>query len=286
MIVVAGSSSGKLAGKIAEYTGSDMAEVERRKFPDGELYLRIKSVLKGADVILVSTTKNDENIIETMLLLNAVKECGPKSLTAIIPYFGYARQHMRYRDGEPVSSKVWTYLIERFADTIVSVDIHNEQTLSYCSKPFININIIDSIVSHYQEKKIHYVVSPDDGGLQRAKEIAGKMGTDYFYIDKKRIDSNTVEMKIPDIDIREKNLLIVDDIISTGGTIVKAVKLMREKGAARIYVSAVHGIFIGDSEETIRAIADDLAVTDTIETDSSKISVAREIVEKMKVKAI
>ncbi|OWP56529.1 MAG: ribose-phosphate diphosphokinase [Thermoplasmatales archaeon B_DKE] len=286
MIVVAGSSSGILAQKISQYTGSDIAEVERKKFPDGELYLRVNGNIRGCDVILVSNTRSNENIIETMLLLDAVKECEPHSLTAVIPYFGYARQHMRYKDGEPVSSKVWTYLIERFADTIVSVDIHDEQTLSYSSKPFMNISIVDSIASHYAGKNINYVISPDDGGSQRAMKIAAMLGTKHFYIDKKRIDSNTVEMRIPDVDLRGKNVLIVDDIISTGGTIVKAVKLIREMGAAKIYVSAVHGIFTGDSENTIKSIADDLAVTDTIESGSSKISVAKEIVDGIGVKSI
>jgi ribose-phosphate pyrophosphokinase len=286
MIVVAGSSSGKLAMKISQHIGSDMAEIERRRFPDGELYLRIKNDLRGADVMLVSTTRGDENLVETMLLLDAVRECEPHTLTAVIPYFGYARQHMRYKEGEPVSSKVWTCLMDHFADTIVSVDIHDEQTLSYSSKPFVNVSITDSIASHYKDMHIHYVISPDDGGAARAKEIAVKMHTDNFYIDKRRIDSNNVEMKLPDVDIRGKNLLIVDDIISTGGTIIKAVKLLRERGAAKIYVSAIHGLFIGDSELRIRQIADDLAVTDTVESDSSKISIAEELVNKMKRGAI
>lgn len=285
MIIVAGSSSGILATKISNETGSVIAEVERRRFPDGELYLRILNDLQGQDVMLISSTRSDENIIETMLLIDAVRECNPRHVTAVIPYFGYARQHMRYKNGEPVSSKVWTYVLAKFADQIVSIDIHDEQTLSYSSKPFININIIDSIVSHYSSRGIDFVASPDDGGSKRAEEISDKLQTDHFYLEKNRIDSSTVEMKFPDVDVREKNILVVDDIISTGGTIIKAVKLIKERGAAKVYVAAVHGIFMQGSQEKIGEIADDLAVTDTIESKSSKISIAKEILEKMKVKA-
>jgi ribose-phosphate pyrophosphokinase len=285
MIIVAGSTSGRLAAEISDKTDSKIADVERRRFPDGELYLRIKMDLKNQEVMLISSTTNDESIIETMLLIDAVREFKPRSIVALIPYFGYARQHMRYNDGEPVSSKVWTYLLERFADSIVSIDIHDEQTLSYSSKPFINISIIDSIVSYYRDKGIHYVLSPDDGGSRRALEIAQKLNTKSFYLDKKRIDSSTVEMKFPDIDIKGKSILVVDDVISTGGTIIKAVKLIRERGAAKVYVAAVHGLFVGESQKKIEDIADDLAVTDTVETRSSKISIAREIMDKIGVKA-
>ncbi|MEM0155399.1 MAG: ribose-phosphate diphosphokinase [Thermoplasmataceae archaeon] len=285
MIIVAGSTSRRLAAEISERTHSQVADVERRRFPDGELYLRIKKDLKDQEVMMISSTTNDESLIETMLLIDAAREFRPRSILAIIPYFGYARQHMRYNEGEPVSSKVWTYLLERFADKIISIDIHDEQTLSYSSKPFLNISIMDSIASHYRDRAIDYVVSPDDGGSRRSLEVAQRLSAESFYLDKKRIDSSTVEMKFPDIDIKGKNILVVDDVISTGGTILKAVKLIRERGAARVYVSAVHGLFVGESQKKIEDIADDLAVTETVETRSSKISIAKEILDKIGVKS-
>ncbi|MCL4330785.1 MAG: ribose-phosphate diphosphokinase [Candidatus Thermoplasmatota archaeon] len=274
MLIVPSSSSLKLAKSVAEISGSTLSDVERKRFPDGEMYVRILSETLNMDVAVLGNTRTDSDILEMLLLLNAAREGGAKRVIAVIPYFGYARQHMRYKDGEPVSSKVITQALDNSTDEIICVEIHDEQTLNFSSKPFRNLSAERSMTDHFMNHVPDYVLSPDDGGYDRAKKLAESIGTRAAYIFKKRIDPKTVEMKLPDIDFSGRTILLVDDIISTGGTIIKAIKLLRQAGASRISVAAVHGVFARDSDRIISSEVDELAVCDTIDGPYSTISIA------------
>lgn len=283
MIIIPSSSTEKLAKRIADRSGSVLSAVERKRFPDGELYVRVEGVLKGQDAVVVGSTRSDTDFLELLFLLNAAREGGGTRVTAVVPYYGYSRQHRRYRDGEPVSSKVMTKAIEEFSDRIVCVEIHDEETLGFSSRPFTNLSVINTVSDYFRNRNIDMIMSPDDGGFDRASRMAKILGIPAHYIDKKRIDSKTVEMHLPkDVDFSGKSVLLVDDIISTGGTIIKAVKLLKENGASRISVSAVHGVFAKDSDRTIAGMVDELVVTDTIETPHNLISVAADISESLK----
>ncbi len=282
MIVVPSSSSLKLAGSVAKLTSSQLSDVERKRFPDGEMYIRILSDLSGQDVTVLGNTRFDSEILEMLLLLNAAREGGASKVTAVIPYFGYARQHMKYREGEPVSSKAITKALDTTCDRIICVEIHDTETLGFSAHPFLNLSLIEDMSDHFRKKAIDYVISPDDGGYERAHSMASIMGSESAYINKKRIDAGTVDMKLPDLDFRGKSILLVDDIISTGGTIIKAVKLLREAGAARISVSAVHGVFARESDRIISSSVDDLVVSDTIDGPYSMVSAAGTIARSLK----
>lgn len=282
MIIVPASSSLGLASKVAKEMGSALAETESKRFPDGEMYVRIATDLKGAEVAVVGNTRSDSDVLELMLLLNAAREAGASGVTAVLPYFGYSRQHMIYRPGEPVSSKVLTKALENFSDRIICVEIHDEETIGFANHPFRNISVIGTSSEYFRDRKIDLVLSPDDGGYERAKKMAGILSIPAYYIDKKRIDSRTVEMHLPDVDFKGKSVLLVDDIISTGGTIIKAAKLLKDSGASKISVSAVHGIFARDSDRNIEPLVDHLAVSDTIEGSHSLISVAGDISRALK----
>ncbi len=223
---------------------------------------------------IIGNTRKDEDIIEMLLSISAVSDYSPKSLNLIIPYFGYARQHKRYNRGEPVSSQVFAEMLSLHSDTICTVEIHDEQTLKYSQKPFSNLHVFSSIAKHFIDKQIDYVVSPDDGGLDRVKTVASELNTEYFYIDKKRIDDRTVEMKMPDVKVNGKNVLIVDDIISTGGTIAMS--------SNKIYVSAVHGLFANGADEKILKYSDEINVTDTVQGKYTSISVYEEVSDYIK----
>ena len=277
MIIVPASASFGLAAKVAKETGATLAEVEKKRFPDGEMYLRILTELRGSDVVVIGSTRNDEGLVELLLLLNASREAGASRVTAVLPYFGYSRQHMIYKPGEPVSSKVMTRAIENFSDRIICVEIHDEETIGFASHSFRNLSVIRTSSEFFRDRKIDLILSPDDGGYERAKKMAEILSIPAHYIDKKRIDAKTVEMHLPKVDFTGKSVLIVDDIISTGGTIIKAVKLLKDNGASRISVSAVHGIFAKDSDRNIEPLVDLLAVSDTIEGSHSLISVAGDI---------
>ena len=239
MLIVPSSSSLKLAKSVAKISGSTLSDVERKRFPDGEMYVRILSETLNMDVAVLGNTRTDSDILEMLLLLNAAREGGAKRVIAVIPYFGYARQHMRYKDGEPISSKVITQALDNSSDEIICVEIHDGQTLSFSSKPFRNLSAERSMTDHFMNHVPDYVLSPDDGGYDRAKKLAESIGTRAAYIFKKRIDPKTVEMKLPDIDFTGKTILLVDDIISTGGTIIKAIKLLRQAGTINMIIQAI-----------------------------------------------
>ncbi len=277
MIIVPASSSLGLAAKVAKEMGATLADVERKRFPDGEMYVRILTDTKGAEVAVIGNTRSDADFVELLFLLNAAREAGASHVTAVLPYFGYSRQHMVYKPGEPVSSKVMTRAIENFSDRIICVEMHDEETIGFASHPLDNISVIRTSSEYFRDMKIDLILSPDDGGYGRAKKMAEILSIPAYYINKKRIDARTVEMHLPEIDFSGKSILIVDDIISTGGTIIKAVKLLKDNGASRISVSAVHGVFAKDSDKIIEPLVDLLAVSDTIDGDHSLISVAGDI---------
>lgn len=277
MIIIPSSSSESLASKVAGSVGAKLSGVERKRFPDGELYVRILENIRGEDVSVIGNIRSDSDFLELLFLINAAKEGGANNVTAVVPYYGYSRQHRIYRDGEPVSSKVVTKAIEEFCNRIICVEIHDPETLGFSSIPFENLSIIETASNFFRGKSIDLVLSPDDGGFERASRMAAILGIPAYYIDKKRIDSKTVEMKLPDVDFSGKSILIVDDMISTGGTIIKAVKLLKDSGVARVSVNAVHGIFARDSDRIIESMVDDLVVTDTIDGDHSMITVAADI---------
>ena len=277
MIIVPASSSLGLAAKVAKEMGATLADVERKRFPDGEMYVRILTDTKGAEVAVIGNTRSDADFVELLFLLNAAREAGASHVTAVLPYFGYSRQHMVYKPGEPVSSKVMTRAIENFSDRIICVEMHDEETIGFASHPLDNLSVIETSSEYFRNMKIDLILSPDDGGYGRAKKMAEILSIPAYYINKKRIDAKTVEMHLPEIDFSGKSILIVDDIISTGGTIIKAVKLLKDNGASRISVSAVHGVFAKDSDKIIEPLVDLLAVSDTIDGDHSLISVAGDI---------
>jgi ribose-phosphate pyrophosphokinase len=282
MIVVPASTSTALADKIVKSGGYEKAEVESKAFPDGELYVRIKTDLAGKDALVVCSTTHSASIIELLLLLEAARELGAKSINCLLPYFGYARQHKKYNDGEPVSSRAITRALEHSCDTLMTVDIHDEQTLGYSSKPFTNIRIEKPISDYFSKKQIDYVFAPDDGGAVKAESVAKLLGVEGKHMEKKRIDSNTVEMELPEAHLQGKNVLLVDDMISSGGTIIKANKLLRDSGVKKVYVCAVHGLFANGADARIAAAVDELVVTDTVQSSLSKISVAGSVVSFLK----
>lgn len=271
-----------LCKNLAEKLDLQIADVERKRFPDGEMYLRIRDDLKGKDVMIVGNSRTDEEVIESILLHEAAMGMAPRNLASLIPYFGYARQHMRYHPGEPISMQGIGQSYLRYSGRAFVVDVHDESALPAFGGKLSNIHICTSFIDYYKDSNIRYVVSPDDGALWRAREVASGLGCDVFNFEKKRIDAWTVRMEPIDNDLKGGNVVLLDDIISTGGTIISAIELLKSMNAGKIFVSAVHGLFINGAAEKISNASGEIAVTNTIGSKYSRIDISNEVSKHIK----
>ena len=242
MPVVSGSSGRELATSLAGILGMEHVSLESRKFPDGEGYVRVPresfEQIRSEPVILVSNTYPDSGIMRTILLLEAISDVRrgdlsnyrgvePQKLDDVgpgiylaIPYFGYARQDKRFSPGEAVSARVIADIMGRICDGIVILDLHEPKVLADMSVPVKFVSSMPEIADLLgMESKPDFILSPDKGAISRASEVAALMGCEFSYLEKTRIDAHTIEHTPKDLDVDGKVVAIVDDMISTGGTL-------------------------------------------------------------------
>jgi ribose-phosphate pyrophosphokinase len=277
MKIIGGSASRMLAAKLAKALNADLVNTEFKRFPDGEGYARILDDLTEERVILVQTTIPDPNIIELFLWQDAVNDFDIDSLVTVTPYFGYGRQDKAFESGEAISARAIAERLELFTDEVVMVDIHNPKVLEYFGKPVTHLSAAPSF-ARYLDGKVDIVLSPDQGRVEMANEASRILGTETDYLEKIRHDAETVEIKPKSLDVSGKRVAIVDDIISTGGTLGLATKQLKEEGASGIIALCTHGLFIGDAMGKLYN-CDEVVSTDTVESEASKISVAQEIAD-------
>lgn len=282
MIVASTSSSATLSSLLAKNLGCGTADITRKRFPDGEMYVRVNDSIDGQTVVFVSSIRTDTDFLESLLILEALTGRRAAGIVAVLPYFGYARQHLRYLEGEPISSYVIGKAILDYADRAFSVEIHDEGALAPFSGRIRNINTSIAFASYLRAFKLDFIISPDDGGRARADAIAKLLGCGSMNLDKVRIDPTKTEISRPDEDLSGKRAVLVDDIISTGGTIINASRVLKSSGVSWLSVAAVHGIFLNQSAEKIAQNASDVAVSNTIDTPYSKIDVSPVISEYIK----
>lgn len=281
MIVVGGTGSQKLSSALVECSGWKMASVEIRRFPDKECYVKLNDNLDGEDVVLVQSSYPDDNIIELFLLQDAISGFDISSLTTIVPYFGYARQDKGFKDGEAVSARNMAQHVGLISDKIYTIDIHNISMMDAFGKPASNISGMKPIGEYLAAEGVDAVVSPDAGSKFRASVAAEAAGCDWDFLEKTRLDGSTVEIKPKSLDVEGKCVAIVDDIIATGGTIIKAAEQLRIHGAKRVIAACTHGLYTGDAIPKLEQACDLLISTDTLETNTSKISMASVIKESL-----
>jgi len=277
MKVVSGTASTVLGKRVAEIVGGEYIVPHVEKFPDGELYVRIDDEISG-DVILIQSTYPNEKILELFLLQDALKERGAERIITVVPYFGYSRQDKIFKEGEAISARAMARHIELYSDAFIGIDLHADSIRKWFEIPALHLHATEPIAKYLKEKGAEVVISPDKGGYERAKLVAEKIDVEFDYLEKTRLSGNTVVIKPKNLDVSGKKVAIVDDIISTGGTIAKAAEELRDQGALKIYAVCTHGLFIGHAIENMKKV-DDFAATDTIESEYSKITVAEVIVE-------
>ena len=272
-----------LAKELASVMGCDYIQAATTTFPDGECYTRIDAEKLDDDVVIVQTTSPDSKLIELLLLQDAVRRLGAKSITLVIPYFGYARQDRVFKPGEPESAKVMCQHLYMNCHRVITVDIPKEAVLNYCNHPHYDLKAAPVIAEYFKGKGIDMVLSPDIGAAGRAKMVGEVMGVPYDHLEKTRLSGTDVRIAPAKADVKGKKVLIVDDMISTGGTIIAAAYALREAGAAGISVACTHGVFVNNAIEKFTGSSlDALLSCNTLNNPVSHISVASLIAEAIK----
>jgi ribose-phosphate pyrophosphokinase len=275
MHVIGGTASKSVAEELAKELNSPMAETISKRFPDDELYVRILDDISGENVIIVQTTYPDPNIVELFLLQNAVKEAGAKKITVVIPYLGYARQDTKFEDGEPISAKAIAHLISTYADEAITVDPHKEHILDFFTIPAYSCSAVPALAKYLILKELDLILAPDKGALKRAKKASQIIKCEFDYMEKTRIDGKTVEIKPKNLEALNKNVAIIDDIISTGGTMAKSINELKKQGAKKVFVACTHGLFAGEAiKKLVSAGCNEIISTDTIWSEFSKVKIA------------
>ena len=283
MRIVGGSASKMLAEQLAKDLGADLAGVEVKRFPDDECYVRIEDDLDGEEVVVVQTTWPDMNIVELLLLQDAVREFDVSSVTTVVPYYGYARQDKKFKDGEPVSARAIARAIQMQSDEFLTVDVHAPSVISWFDGiPAKNVSAHPEVGRFLKEQGVELVLSPDEGRWENAKRVATEAGCEADFLVKERLDGETVKMTPKSLDVRGRKVAIVDDIISTGSTIVKASEQLRAHGAATIIAVCTHGVFASDAVPRLRKACDAVYSSDTIENPATAITVAPQVAKAIR----
>ena len=288
MIVVPGPASTSLGQKIAEILKTRTVPVNLKTFPDGEYCLRFEGNLDGEEVVVVQSTGHpqDTNVLQLLLMLDAAKELGAKKVTAVVPYLAFARQDKRFLSGEVVSANTLVKLIEACGtDKFITVNIHSENTLKRFSAPTENLSAITLLAEHFKNRGLDgaFSLSPDKGAIELAEEANRILGGGCGWLKKER-DRYTGEIQVEEksLNVKDRDVIVFDDIISTGGTIARAVKMLKSQGARRVYAACVHPLLIGEAKQKIlQNGAEEIVGTDSIPTSVRTVSLAPLIAEAL-----
>jgi len=283
MKILTGNSNKHLSGKISKYLKNKLVNSSIRKFSDGEIYIEINENIRGNSIFIIqgiSSPAND-NLMELLLCIDALKRSSAKNITAVIPYFGYARQDRKVVPRTSISAKLVSNLITKAgADRIVTVDLHAGQIQGFFDIPVDNL-FATPIFSRHIKKKIKsknlICVAPDVGGVERARALGRKLDIGLAIIDKRRPAPGKSQVMNVIGNVKGKTCIIVDDIIDSGGTIVNAADALSKRGAKEVHVYVTHGVLSGEAVEKIKkSKIKNLVVTDTID-NSAKVKKSRNI---------
>ncbi len=268
--VFSGNAHPALAREICAELGVPLGKANVDRFPDGEVRLQIQENVRGADVFVIQPTCSpvNENLMELLIMLDAFRRASANRITAVMPYYGYARQDRKDRPRVPISSKVVADLLTSAgANRVLALDLHASQIQGYFNIPVDHLYGTPVMVAYFRKLKLKnvVVVSPDPGGVERARAFAKKLQAPLAIIDKRREDAHVVEVMNVIGDVEDKICMIVDDMIDTGGTLVRGVKALLDKGAQKVYASCTHGVFAGDAINKIcHAPLEQVVVTNSI----------------------
>ena len=268
--IFSGSANVEFAKQISKYLSLPLSNAGVKRFSDGEISVQIDESVRGKDVFIIQSTcvPTNDNLMELLILTDALRRSSANSITAIIPYFGYARQDRKANPRVPITAKLVANLIQAAGiDRVATIDLHAGQIQGFFDIPVDNL--YGSIVFNDYIKTKHFknpiVASPDIGGIARARSVAKHLGLDIVIVDKRREKANESEVMNIIGDVKDREVILVDDIIDTAGTIVKAAEALKERGAKSVMACCTHAVLSGKAYERISTqILDELVVTDTI----------------------
>jgi len=274
--LIAGTSNIELAKEIANHLKVPLTPIEVKRFNDGETYVHIEKSVRGSIVFIIQPTSPpvNDNLMQLLLIIDACKRASAREINAVIPYYGYARQDRKNLPREPISAKVTANLIETAgADRGVTFDLHVDQIQGFFNIPVDNLEVVSLIADYLLNKKIKdtVIVSPDVGGARRARKLAKILDTNIAIIDKRRPEHGVAEIMNVIGDVKDKNCIIVDDMIDTAGTITSAAKTLKKEGAKDIYIAATHPLLSGPAVERLKDDSiKEVIVTNTIDIPKEK----------------
>lgn len=281
MKIICGPASQLLAGRISVLTGYDLLLSEFKRFPDGEQYIRILDSSEGETVTIIQSTVNDSDLVSLLQLIDAC--CDASKINVVIPYMGYARQDKQFRKGESISARAVARTIK--ADNVLTINIHDMSILDYFDAKAVNLDATPVIGKYIKNLRLKdpLIIAPDDGAIGLAKNASKDLGLDYDFLEKTRLSGDTVSIKPKHLEVKGRDVIIIDDIISTGGTIAETILLLRSHGAHEVFTACVHPVLSSNAVmKLFRAGVKSIIATDTIDKGVSVVSVAPVIGEAMK----
>jgi len=286
--VIGGNASKDLAKRIARRLKAPYIEAKTRVFPDGESKITFGRIPKNSIMLVVQSTYPpvDTNLLQVLSIISQVRKAASK-IYAIIPYMGYARQDRQFLNGEVITMSIVARMLEAAgAKKIIVVDIHSKTALNHFKITKENVSAIPELAKYFKKMKLKnvLVVSPDMGGSLRAKKFASLLNTDYITLKKSRNrKTGKVMIQSSKVGVRGRDLILVDDIISTGGSIVKAAQFLKKQKCKRIFVACTHGLFVEDAEKKIKKSGvSQIISTNTIPRNTSKVDISGIITESIR----
>lgn len=278
--IFAGNSHRELAQEICEYLGTELLDAEVKRFKDGEINVRTYETVRGADVFVIQPTcpPINENLMELLVIIDSLRRASARRITAVVPYYAYARQDRKALPREPITAKLVANLLTTAgARRALSIDLHAPQIQGFFDIPVDNLYGAPLLVEYFKNRDIENLtaVAPDVGAVKRVRSIAEALDIPMAIIDKRRPKPNVAEVVnvIGGSKVKDSNVILFDDIIDTGGTISEAAKVLHKQGARNVYACATHGLFSGPAVERMNnAPLKEIIVTNTIPQKDTKIN--------------
>ncbi len=269
MLLLSGTANRPLAEEIAAHVNQPLCAVTIRRFADGEIFVRIDENVRGQDVYIIQPTNPPgDNVIELLILIDAARRASAARITAVVPYFGYARQDRKDQPRVAISAKLMANLIATAgADRVLALDFHQHQLQGFFDIPVDHLYAAPVFTQHYRQKKLHdlVVVAPDAGAAKMARGFAKRLNASFAIVDKRRPSANIAEVLNVVGEVGDRDCLIIDDMVDTAGTICEAARALRRLGAKEIYACASHGLLSGPAVDRLQAAPiTEMAITNTI----------------------